>query len=85
MVYGTGILLLTAVAGYWVLERSSAHKGNLKRVGQALGWIVIVASLIGVACRVYALSTGKAYCPPSSCPFTQQSIHKPLAAPSQSR
>ena len=85
MVYGTGILLLTAVAGYWVLERSSAHKGNLKRVGQALGWIVIVASLLGVACRVYALATGKVYCPPDSCPFTQKSVQKSGASPSQSR
>lgn len=73
MAYGTGILLLTAVAGYWVLERSAAHKGNIKQVGQVVGWFVIVTSIIGVTCRVYTLATGKAYCPPGSCPFAQKS------------
>jgi hypothetical protein len=80
MVHGAGILLLTAVAGYWVLERAEAHKGDLRRVGKALGWIVIVGSLVGVACRVYALATGKALCPPGKgffCPYTPQSSATP--------
>ena len=81
MAYGTGILLLTAVAGYWVLERSAAHKGNIKQVGQVVGWFVIVTSIIGVTCRVYTLATGKAYCPPGLCPFT----HKSSPPPAQSQ
>ena len=59
MVHGTGVLLLAAVGGYWVLERAATHKGNLKNVGQLLGWLIILVSLAGVACRVWCLSTGK--------------------------
>ena len=67
MAYGTAELLLTAVAGYWVLERSATHaKGNLKRIGQVVGWFVIVTSIIGVACKVYGLLTCKWSCPMSS-------------------
>lgn len=69
MIGGTGLLLLSAAAGYWVLERSASHnKGNLKRVGQVVGWFMILASILGVVCKVYYLST----CPPGStmCPFT---------------
>ena len=71
MAYGTGLLLLSAVAGYWVLERSATHnKGNLKRIGQAVGWFVILCSIVGIACKVYSLAS----CPPGSktwfCPFS---------------
>jgi hypothetical protein len=59
MTHGTGLLLLSAVAGYWVLERSAAHKGQLKNVGQLIGWVVIVISLVGMACKIFALTTGK--------------------------
>jgi hypothetical protein len=74
MVYGTGLLLLAAVGGYWVLERAASHKGNLKRVGQILGAVIIIVSLIGVACKVWCAAT----CPPGSmgkggwCPFTSK-------------
>ena len=47
-------LLLGAVAGYWVLERAETHKGDLKRIGQFVGWLVIVASLAGMVCRVWS-------------------------------
>lgn len=80
MIGGSGMLLLAAAAGYWVLERSASHnKGNLKRVGQAVGWFVILVSLAGVACKVYSLAACKGgYCPvhggstgkPWSCPFS---------------
>ena len=53
-------LLLAAVAGYWVLERAETHKGELKRVGRFLGGLIIVASLVGLVCRVWSLS---AACP----------------------
>ncbi len=61
MVHGAETLLLAAVGGYWVLERAEAHKGNLKKVGQFLGWLIIVASLMGVACRVWSFA--------ASCPI----------------
>ena len=53
MISGAGLLLVAAAVGYWVLERAETHKGNLRRVGQCLGWVIIFASLIGVACRVW--------------------------------
>ena len=73
MLGGSGVLLLAAAVGYWVLERSATHnKGNLKRVGQAVGWFIIISSIIGIACKVYALKS----CPPGSkswsCPFSSK-------------
>lgn len=69
MVGGTGLLLFAAAAGYWVLERSSSHnKGNLKRVGQVVGWFMILASILGVICTVYQRSCGA--CGSKVCPFT---------------
>ena len=64
MGHGVVPLLLTAIGGYWVLERAETHKGQLKQVGQFLGALVIIASLVGAACRVWSLAMGKsAYCP----------------------
>ena len=75
MVYGSGVLLLTAVAGYWVLERAETHKGSLKRVGKVLGWMIIVASLVGAVCRTCTFLTDKGWCPMKgwSCPSMQKS------------
>ena len=72
MVSGAGLLLLSAVAGYWVLERSATHgKGNLKRVGQVVGWFVILASILGVACKACSFAKGMGYCPPGLvCPVS---------------
>ena len=77
MLYGgTGLLLLGAVAGYWALERAESHKGNLRQVGKVVGWVVIVSSLLGVACRVYAVASGQA-CPSAYCPFKKSSAPVP--------
>ncbi|MBI3010999.1 MAG: hypothetical protein HYY58_00700 [Candidatus Omnitrophica bacterium] len=83
MSYGTGVLLLSAIGGYWVLERAAAHKGHLKRVGQWLGAAIIVISLVGVACRVWCAATyptgvaGKR----GFCPFPRQSSAAPSVTP----
>lgn len=69
MIGGTGLLLFSAAAGYWVLERAATHnKGNLRRVGQIVGWFMILASIIGVVCKAYCMAN----CPMGSkmCPFT---------------
>ncbi len=62
-----GVFLLATIGGYWMLERAAAHKGNLKTVGQVLGWLVIVASLLGVvsACAQCRAGWGakKMFCP----------------------
>lgn len=67
MMYGHGVvgLLLTAVAGYWVLERASAHKGQLQKVGYFVGSLVIVASLMGLIASVWCFGADKGW----MCPF----------------
>ena len=50
-------LLVGTVAGYWMLERAETHKGDLKKLGRFLGWLIILASLAGMLCRVWALSS----------------------------
>ena len=67
MMMGHGLvgLLLTAVAGYWVLERASTHKGQLQKIGFFVGSFVIVASLVGFICSIWCMNTGKM----GTCPF----------------
>ena len=82
MLSGVAGLFLSAVAGYWVLERAETHKGDLKRIGQFLGVLIIVASLVGVACRVWSAAT----CQPGSmgkgwyCPYSPRSSPLPPAS-----
>ena len=71
---GAGALLLAAVGGYWVLERAAREKGSLKKIGQVLGAVIIIASLLGVACKVWgaakcstgSMGRGGGWCPLSS-------------------
>ncbi len=58
MGHGIGILLLSAIGGYWVLERADRHKGGLRKTGQVLGAVIIAVSLLGVACKVMSASCG---------------------------
>ena len=68
-----GLLLISSAVGYWVLERAHREKGALKTVGQWLGAIIIVVSLAGVACSVYAIAQRHGFCPMpgkmGACPF----------------
>ena len=81
--HSSGLLLLTAVAGYWVLERAETHKkGDLRRAGKVLGWLIIVVSLIGVACNVWCLATcrtpyGSMSKKAGFCPFGPQTPPPP--------
>jgi len=64
MSHGTGFLLLSAAVGYWVLERASTHKGQLKHIGFFVGSFLIIVSVLGVLCYVWCASAGKlGYCP----------------------
>ncbi len=74
--HGVEMLLLSTVAGYWVLERAETHKGQLRKVGQFLGGVIILVSLIGTICRVwYLISAATGSCPMDKtgkgwhCPF----------------
>ena len=71
MSHGVWTLLLAAVAGYWVLERAETHKGDLRRVGKGLGWLIIIVSLVGVACTVWRLAKYKM----GSCPLPMMGGH----------
>ena len=80
MVHGASMLLLTMAAGYLVLERSAAQKKSLKSVGQVVGWVIILTSLVGLTCKAMSCGGGRMghMCPTSKagmCPFTG----KPLA------
>lgn len=76
MMIGHGVsgLLITSAVGYWVLTTSEKEKGQVKKVGRLLALIIILVSVVGIACRVYAFAQRKGYCPPSmACPFTGKS------------
>ena len=76
MGHGAALLLFAAAAGYWVLERASTQKKNLKTIGQIVGATIIVVSFMGIACKVYYLSKcvkgGYGGRPGAICPFTPQ-------------
>ena len=76
MVHGVTGLLLTAVAGYWVLERAETHKGSVKRIGQLLGAITIIVSFVGLACEVSS-PAGSGMRKGGWCPFSRPSNPSP--------
>ena len=84
MMYGHGLvgLLLAAVAGYWVLERASAHKGQLQKIGFFVGSFVIVLSFVGVICSIWCFGTAKSW----MCPFGKmgKGAYSPYAPPAPS-
>ncbi len=57
MGHSIGVLLFTAIGGYWLLERGLTHKGQMKQLGLILGSLIIVISLAGVAAQAWSLST----------------------------
>lgn len=74
-IHGVSGLLISAAAGYWVLTSSGSQKGRIKTLGQWLGLIIVVVSLVGAACKLYYITTGasgKGYLCPSgkACPFS---------------
>ncbi len=84
MTHNTGLLLLAAAGGYWVLERADKHKGTLKSVGQVVGSAIIIVSVIGVACAVWSIMTcGSGTYPAKSwmCPFSSKAPASSSEAP----
>ena len=65
MIGGASGLLLSAAAGYWVLERAEGHKRGLRRAGRWLGGAIILIALAGVACRIISCT--------SACPWAGSS------------
>lgn len=56
MTGGVALLLVSAAVGYWVLERASTQKKDLKTIGQIVGTVIIVVSFAGVLCKTYYLT-----------------------------
>lgn len=76
MVHGTGLLLLSAIGGYWVLERAELQKKGLKKAGRLIGWAVILVSAIGTICNVWCAASGS-WCGKGGmkgvfCPFSSK-------------
>lgn len=55
MGHGIGVLLFAVIGGYWLLERASSQKGQLKQVGMFLGSLVIVASVAGIVLQFWGM------------------------------
>ncbi len=71
--------LANAAVGYWVFERASNQKKNVKAVGQVVGVLIIVLSFAGYACKSYytakCMKGGASMMPGSAsmnCPFMPQ-------------
>lgn len=54
-------VLLAGVSalGYWVLHQSSKDSGSVRRAGQVVGWVLIVAGLGGFLCGAAGHARGK--------------------------
>lgn len=52
-------LLLSAAAGYWVLERAEHQKGRIRTIGRIVAGLILVLSLGGVLCKVTACMQGR--------------------------
>lgn len=53
MGHGVSVLLVTSAVGYWTLTIANKEKGRVKALGQYLGLLIMVVSLIGGACKAY--------------------------------
>ena len=88
---GVPVLLVTAAVGYWVLTLAAKEKEGTKKIGHLVGLVIIVVSLLGVACKLYCQVSG---CPMGgggwgkkggmSCPMMGKQMPAP-AAPSESQ
>ncbi len=89
MHYGVGMLLVAAVAGYWLLERALKQRGRMKQFGQLLSAFILTVSIVGVVCKLTYLSYGKYGCYRMgkgksgwSCPYTAKKA-SPVPSTSQ--
>jgi hypothetical protein len=80
--HGTVGLLLSMVAGYWVIERASTHKGRLRSLGQLVGGIILIVALVGTTCRVWATAAGACKGRSSAiwCPWKPGATQPPVPA-----
>ncbi len=74
-------LLIASAVGYWVITLAEHQKGSTKSLGKWLGAIIVVVSLVGAACTIYCVASGKT----GSCPLMMGKwgacAAKPFACP----
>ena len=75
MIGNTGVLLFAALGGYLVLERAQKQKSSVRFAGRLVGWVVILAGLLGSFCQMQCMSqrmcATKPCCPISGKHFRQ--------------
>ena len=75
MIAGKGLLLIALAVGYYVLIIADKEKKQTKLLGQIIGWIIIVASLLGIWCYVQqCIQEGGVG---AACPFTGKMMTPP--------
>lgn len=67
-------MLISAAAGYWVLTISEKERGRVKTLGQWLGLLIIVVSVVGAGCKLYCMmgSGGMGMPGGMACPFVKK-------------
>jgi hypothetical protein len=61
--------LFCMALGYWVLTLAEKEKGNNKKIGKVIGWVILVVSLAGPLC----LAASALYCRPGSACYSSSS------------
>lgn len=51
--HGMAGLMISSAVGYWVLTQSEKEKNRMRKLGQYLGFGIILISVFGIACKVY--------------------------------
>lgn len=65
---GWAFSLIALAVGYYVLLAAAKEKKETKRLGQVIGWIIIIFSVLGIWCSAQiCFQTGKG---DYSCPFS---------------
>jgi hypothetical protein len=67
---GKGLLLISLAIGYYVLITADKEKKQTKLLGQVIGWVIIVASSLGIWC--YAQQCVQAIQGGAACPFSSK-------------
>lgn len=80
MMIGHGMtgLMISAAVGYWVLTQAEREKNRVRKLGQYLGFVIILISVFGVACKVYyGVKACQMMGGGMMCPFTGKSAAPP--------
>lgn len=72
---GKGLVLITLGIGYFVLLAAAKEKKQTKLLGQIIGWIIIVSSVLGIWC--YAQQCVTTMKQGGACPFTGKVMSAP--------